>query len=58
MKGWDLAVVEYAKTKHVNECPYCKGKNVSVTEYNTHTHRSLTFICNDCKKVAHYDGHN
>ncbi len=56
MTGWDKSVVEYAETNKVSRCPYCDSDQVKVEEHKGKFRDSISFLCENCKKSAHYDG--
>lgn len=56
MTGWDKSVVEYAEKGKVSKCPYCGSDNVKVEEHKGKYRDSLSLLCKNCKRGAHYDG--
>ena len=56
MTGWDKSVVEYAEKGKVSKCPYCGSDNVKVEEHKGKCRDSLSLLCKNCKRGAHYDG--
>lgn len=55
MSRWIQNLISYSKNKTIDKCPYCGSSNVEVTEHEG-IRKSVTFLCNDCKKTDHFDG--
>ncbi len=54
--NWINNLLEYTKHGKSGKCPFCGSEKVDVIEHVFGERKSLTFICNDCKKSDHFDG--
>ena len=56
MKLWVEVLKEYDKTGSVAKCPYCGSDKMSIEEHHGKVRNSISFLCESCRKGAHFDG--
>ena len=55
MNGWLQNLMLYTDTGKAGKCPFCNSDNVVVEEHNF-GRKSISFLCDNCKKGDHFDG--
>ena len=53
---WIDCLLEYVDYNTVGKCPFCGSERVQVTEHVNGKRKSVTFLCEQCKKSDHFDG--
>lgn len=56
MKQWIEALKMYDAHGKIENCPCCGSDQVKVQIHEGKHRNSISFLCENCKKGAHFDG--